>query len=241
MLRAPASASARACRRSWPLLAAPAAAQLARRAAVVVPARAVAARRPARLARGTPNRGHAGRAASLPRGVGASRSPGTSRSASSPSRPWRRWGTEKLVRTLELRPHAGRPRAPVRSARRRRGPVAAARRAVRQPLRRPRARVASERARRGRPLPAARRLRVRARSASRTSTCRALAGARQRVRGGRGAVRVRLTRPVAPGPAARPPGGRAPARPPRRPHARAAAAVAPPASAGRARGGAPRA
>ena len=80
----------------------------------------------------------------------------------SPSRPWRRWGTEKLVRTLEcvltqadLADPFGQRVGVADLSRPHGGPFG-------EPLRRPRARIASERARRGRPLPAARRLRVRA-------------------------------------------------------------------------------
>ena len=78
----------------------------------------------------------------------------------SPNRPWRRWGTDRLVRTVLDVLREYRARAPVRAARGHRRPVAPARRPLRQELRRARPRLAPERARRRHPLPAHRRPRA---------------------------------------------------------------------------------
>ena len=74
----------------------------------------------------------------------------------SPNRPWRRWGTDRLVRTRARRARGYRARA---TRTRRASGIAdlsrTARRPLRQELRRARPRVAPERARRRHPLPAA--------------------------------------------------------------------------------------
>ena len=131
-----------------------------------------------------------------------------------PNRPWRRWGTDRLVRTVLA--VLARTAPPTRWRRASASRTSAApRRRIRPRVRRPRPRVAPERPGRGHRLPAARRAQRRSattgrspRCSPRTSSTFVAAGA-AKCSPARGSAST----------AAR--GGRRAARPPRRPHARA--------------------
>ena len=118
-----------------------------------------------------------------------------------PNRPWRRYGTDRLMRVL-LQVLGGVPgRQSRRAAHRHRRPLATARRELRRAVRRTRARVPPERARRRRLLPARRRARARP-GECRPGRPRARPGPRDALRARRREVRVRrpTRRPARPAP-----------------------------------------
>ena len=135
----------------------------------------------------------------------------------SPNRPWRRWGSDRLLRIAAPRARRVRRRSSRGAPRRHRRPVAAARRRLRRALRRARPRLAPERARRGRLLPAARRAGAEAARGRRRSTAPSRRTSSTRfVRAG--AVNVFVGPRVG---APRAKADRRAAHLPRRPHARA--------------------
>ena len=137
----------------------------------------------------------------------------------SPNRPWRRHGTDRLVRMVLRVALRLRERPSARAAARRRRPQPPARRRLRRPLRRDRPQHAPERARRRR-LPAAPRRPRASAAAGGPGRPQALAGARRPLREGRRLGRARRPAHRAEGTRRRGQAVAQPRRPPPRPAAR---------------------